>query len=46
MQRMTGMAHAIGLPIYLAGANSADVVLAAWELGFDGATGPGVDVKG
>ncbi|MBU2953327.1 EAL domain-containing protein [Marinobacter sp. F3R08] len=43
MQRLTGMAHGIGLPIYLAGANSPDIVLAAWELGFDGATGPGVD---
>lgn len=46
MQRMTGMAHAIGLPIYLAGANSADIVVAAWELGFDGATGPGVEATG
>lgn len=46
MQRMTGIAHAIGLPIYLAGANSEDIVLAAWELGFDGATGPGVNTKG
>ena len=43
MQRMTGIAHAIGLPIYLAGANSADIVAAAWELGFDGATGRAVE---
>lgn len=42
MQRLTGMAHAIGLPIYLAGASTPDIVRAAWELGFDGATGPGV----
>ena len=45
LQRMIGVVHAMGLPIYLAGANSETILLAAWELGFDGATGPGVVVS-
>ncbi len=42
MQRLTALAHSIGLEVYLAGATSEACIEAAWEAGFDGVTGPGV----
>jgi len=42
VQRLTVLAHSIGLEIYLAGATSKVCIEAAWEAGFDGVTGPGV----
>ncbi|BFN12939.1 MULTISPECIES: EAL domain-containing protein [Marinobacter] len=42
LQRLTGLAHSIGLSIYLAGAKTDGCVQAAWNVGLDGVTGPGV----
>lgn len=42
LQRLTALAHSIGLQVYLAGATSRLCVEAAWEAGFDGVTGPGI----
>ncbi|WP_417515835.1 EAL domain-containing protein [Marinobacter sp.] len=42
LQRLTALAHSIGLQVYLAGATSQMCVQAAWEAGFDGVTGPGI----
>lgn len=42
LQRLTALAHSIGLEAYLAGATSEACIEAAWESGFDGVTGPGV----
>ena len=46
MQRLTALAHSIGLQVYLAGATSEGCIEAAWEAGFDGVTGPGVSRAG
>ena len=42
LQRLTALAHSIGLQVYLAGVTSELCVQAAWEAGFDGVTGPGI----
>lgn len=42
MQRLTALAHSIGLQVYLAGVTSQACIPAAWDAGFDGVTGPGV----
>ena len=42
LQRLTALAHSIGLQVYLAGVTSLACVAAAWDTGFDGVTGPGV----
>ncbi|MDO6822471.1 EAL domain-containing protein [Marinobacter sp. 1_MG-2023] len=46
LQRLTALAHSIGLQVYLAGATSPLCVQAAWEAGFDGVTGPGITTTG
>jgi EAL domain-containing protein (putative c-di-GMP-specific phosphodiesterase class I) len=45
LQRLTGLAHSIGLQVYLAGVTTERCVQAAWEAGFDGVTGPGIDTR-
>lgn len=42
LQRLTALAHSIGLQVYLAGATSRHCAQVAWEAGFDGVTGPGI----
>ncbi|MHA7808652.1 MAG: EAL domain-containing protein [Marinobacter adhaerens] len=42
LQRLTALAHSIGLKVYLAGARSEECVQSAWDVGVDGVTGPGV----
>ena len=42
LQRLTALAHSIGLEAYLAGATTEACIEAAWSAGFDGVTGPGV----
>lgn len=46
LQRLTGLAHSIGVEAYLAGAPTAGCIAVGWDVGFDGVTGPGVTVTG
>ncbi len=45
LQRLTALAHSIGVKVYLAGAKSEGCVRAAWAVGMDGVTGPGVQTS-
>jgi len=46
LQRLTGLAHSIGVEAYLAGAPTTGCIEVGWDVGFDGVTGPGVTVTG